>query len=173
MRTLLTFSLVLALAAPPEDHLTSKAAAAARIRCRDGDAGQRLPVSIRDVSDHPDSSRHRDHDAAFAFPAGQPQRRCPRGRKRLFLSFELLIRIGREYELTPLATELLDPLRNILKEIDKVTADVLLARVIRLALAVQIAAQCSGLLVVVLMLHVAAADLVELDEILRVTKEAR
>ena len=48
----------------------------------------------------------------------QPSMSHALGRLRRMFDDELLIRIGREYELTPLATELLDPLRNILKEIE-------------------------------------------------------
>jgi LysR family transcriptional regulator, nod-box dependent transcriptional activator len=48
----------------------------------------------------------------------QPSMSHALGRLRRMFDDELLIRIGREYELTPLATELLDPVRNILKEIE-------------------------------------------------------
>jgi DNA-binding transcriptional LysR family regulator len=48
----------------------------------------------------------------------QPSMSHALGRLRRMFDDELLIRMGREYELTPLATELLEPLRNILKEIE-------------------------------------------------------
>jgi DNA-binding transcriptional LysR family regulator len=48
----------------------------------------------------------------------QPSMSHALGRLRRLFDDELLIRVGREYELTPLATELLDPLRTILKEIE-------------------------------------------------------